>query len=165
MAVVFPEELSRHGQRPALRLVEFPVVPPGAGGRRGWTDDRVGPEVGWPPRDGTATEAATSPAVSGGPARRLTSGSVRRRRALLGLVAGALVVLLALPIGAIGGRALPVAPAPLRAGSLYVVQPGDTLWSIAVRLDPSGDPRVLVAQLAAESGSDSVVVGERLRLP
>jgi len=160
----FPDELSRRGQRPTLRLVELPAVPPRIGGGRGWADGR-GPEIGRPPRDGTATEAATSPAVAARSARRPASRSVRRRRALLGLAVGGLLVLLTLPLGVIGGRALPSASAPLRAGSLYVVHPGDTLWSIAVRLDPTGDPRVLVARLTAESGSDTIVPGEQLRLP
>ncbi len=47
----------------------------------------------------------------------------------------------------------------------YVVQPGDTLWSIATRFDRGGDPRALVAQLAAQTGSEAVYPGERLRLP
>jgi hypothetical protein len=45
------------------------------------------------------------------------------------------------------------------------VEPGDTLWSIAVRLDPTGDPRPVVAKLEAEVGGDSVVPGEQLTLP
>jgi LysM repeat protein len=50
-------------------------------------------------------------------------------------------------------------------GGVYVVQPGDTLWSIAVRVDPTGDPRPIVDQLAQEVGSDTVVPGEHLTLP
>ena len=45
----------------------------------------------------------------------------------------------------------------------YVVQPGDTLWSIAERLDPTGDPRPVVAQLAAQVGGDTVVPGRAAR--
>jgi hypothetical protein len=47
----------------------------------------------------------------------------------------------------------------------YVVQPGDSLWSIAVRLDPTGDLRPLVARLATEAGGDTVVPGQHLVLP
>jgi nucleoid-associated protein YgaU len=84
------------------------------------------------------------------------------------LVTG-LVVGLALPVSALGGR--PVgSPSPLRAptaghGFVYTVRPGDTLWSIATRMEPGGDPRRLVAQLADRLGTDTVFAGERLRLP
>jgi LysM repeat protein len=48
-----------------------------------------------------------------------------------------------------------------------VVGPGETLWDIAVRDDPEGDPRVTVRRIADLNGlSDSVVQpGQRLRMP
>ncbi|HUY20880.1 MAG TPA: LysM peptidoglycan-binding domain-containing protein [Acidimicrobiales bacterium] len=98
------------------------------------------------------------------------SAAVRRRRVLLGTVAAGLIAALALPWGGAGGQPLATS-GPARAGGAvahhtgYVVQPGDTLWSIAERLDPSGDPRPLVAQLAAEVGGDTVVPGEHVVLP
>jgi hypothetical protein len=45
------------------------------------------------------------------------------------------------------------------------VQPGDTLWSIAVAADPSADPRPLVATLASQTGSYTVEPGERIAVP
>jgi Tfp pilus assembly protein FimV len=51
------------------------------------------------------------------------------------------------------------------AGEAYVVRPGDTLWSIAASADPTGDPRPLVAQMAARLGTDQVVPGERVVVP
>jgi hypothetical protein len=39
------------------------------------------------------------------------------------------------------------------------------MWSIARRLDPGADPRVIVAQLEAQVGSDSLQAGERIHLP
>jgi len=95
-----------------------------------------------------------------GPAPRL---AVRRRRTLLGVVVAGLIGLAALPAGALGGHG--PAAAALRPHQVYVVQPGDTLWSVAQRLDPAGDPRVLVSELTARLGSDRLVAGERLRLP
>ena len=97
------------------------------------------------------------------------SVAVRRRRVLLGTVAAGLLVALALPWSGTGGSL--ATPGPALAGeavaphSSYVVQPGDTLWSIAVRLDPSGDPRPTVAKLEAEVGGAGVVPGEQLALP
>jgi Tfp pilus assembly protein FimV len=46
----------------------------------------------------------------------------------------------------------------------YVVRPGDTLWSIARRLQPDGDVRPLVDRLAARNGGASLRVGQRLDL-
>jgi hypothetical protein len=74
---------------------------------------------------------------------------------------------LALPLGGTGGRSHAAGSAP--AGTLhpveYTVQPGDSLWSIAARVDPSGDPRPLVATMAAELGSDTVQPGEQITVP
>ncbi|MGC8462847.1 MAG: LysM peptidoglycan-binding domain-containing protein [Acidimicrobiales bacterium] len=99
--------------------------------------------------------------------RRRASAAVRRQRLVVAVAAAALV-LLALPLRSIGGSPVPSAVAAM-SGRLspvtYVVRPGDTLWTIAERVDPSGDPRPLVAWLAAQVGSDTIVPGEQLRLP
>jgi len=59
-------------------------------------------------------------------------------------------------------------PAPLAvtpiAGHRYVVQPGDTLWSIARRLQPEGDLRPLVDQLARRHGGSALQPGDRIDL-
>ncbi len=85
-------------------------------------------------------------------------------------VSAGLLLYLALPTGGAGGHPLVPSGAvsagsALRPGSEYVVRPGDSLWSIASRMDPSGDPRPVVAELASEVGGDAVSPGERLHLP
>lgn len=49
----------------------------------------------------------------------------------------------------------------------YVVEPGDTLWSIGVKLAGRGqDPRPVVDELQSANHLDGVIVpGETLRLP
>jgi len=51
------------------------------------------------------------------------------------------------------------------SGYVYVAKPGDTLWSIASRLEPGGDPRPLVARLEGELHGRTLVPGSRLVLP
>ncbi|HEY6623067.1 MAG TPA: LysM domain-containing protein [Acidimicrobiales bacterium] len=99
-------------------------------------------------------------------ARRRVSPAVRRRRCLLAITA-LLVVGLALPLGGSGGRSHPTGPALAETGHAvaYTVQPGDTLWSIAQRVNPTADPRVLVAQIEGQTGSDTVRPGQQIKLP
>jgi LysM repeat protein len=51
------------------------------------------------------------------------------------------------------------------SAAVVVVQPGDTLWSVARALQPSGDVRPLVARLSRDNGGSSVKAGDRLRVP
>lgn len=75
-------------------------------------------------------------------------------------------------LGLLGGHALArpstVGPGVRPAASrVYVVQPGDTVWSIAARIaGPAGDPRPLVDGLIRTNHiADGVITpGERLRL-
>jgi nucleoid-associated protein YgaU len=50
------------------------------------------------------------------------------------------------------------------ARAVYVVQPGDTIWSIAHDLDPSGDTRATVDRIVALNGGAALEPGQRLRL-
>ncbi len=58
--------------------------------------------------------------------------------------------------------------APVGAGitpeaqTIVVVQPGDTLWSIAEDIDPDGDVRATVDRLADRNGGAALTVGQRL---
>ena len=95
---------------------------------------------------------------------RRPSIQVRRRRAAVGAFVLAVVVLLSLPPGVFGAHHAAVSPGPRITASTYTVVPGDSMWSIAERADPGGDPRVLVAQLEARTGSSTVYPGEVLSL-
>jgi len=137
---------SPHPGRPQLRLVEAP-------GRRGVRDRPTGEA------DGRGPAPALLP-------RRRASFEVRRRRTLLAMM-GLALTLLALPLGGFGGDSHiseSASAVQLHAGT-YVVRPGDSLWSIAQRVDPTGDPRPIVSQLASELGTYSVVPGEQVTIP
>jgi hypothetical protein len=96
------------------------------------------------------------------PARTAPSPRVRRRRVVLGAVVLGLLVLLALPIRALGGSTL--AQAAPSQGQVYVVKAGDTLASIAAKANPT-QAGVLTQQLAREVGSSVVVPGEHVFIP
>ena len=58
----------------------------------------------------------------------------------------------------------PTAPAVAPAAPVYVVQPGDTFWSIAHKVEPHADPREVVDRLIDLNGSGALQPGQRLRL-
>jgi len=98
------------------------------------------------------------------------SVAVRRRRAAGIAVSLAAVVLLALPIRALGavtvaGQDTPAGvPAGLAPGSTIVVQSGDTIHSVAMRVNP-GDAAQIARALVAEVGSTTLVPGEHVVIP
>jgi hypothetical protein len=105
---------------------------------------------------GLATTPPVAPAVYW--CRRLVAalivvGLASALWAGLGALGGALTV---------SGRSSPLGGA---ADPVYVVQPGDTLWTLARRLDPGGDPRPLVDRLVAARAGATLQVGERFSLP
>jgi hypothetical protein len=62
---------------------------------------------------------------------------------------------------------VPALPAH-RGLSRVVVQPGQTLWSIAVRTDPSADPRLVeqrIIELNGLSSGSSIAAGQRIWIP
>ncbi len=119
------------------------------------------------------------------PALRLLQGglgarpspAVHRRRRVVALVLAVAFVVVAMaglqallpPLaGAEGGGPLSPADgsAPVTAGhETLLVQPGDTLWTIARRLQPTGDIRSTVDELVALTGGASLEVGQDLLLP
>ena len=96
------------------------------------------------------------------PVRTAASPRVLRRRVAVGAVLAILLVLLALPIRALGGSTL-AQSAPAH-GQEYIVKAGDTLTSIANRADPA-HAASLTGQLARETGTSSVVPGEHIFIP
>jgi hypothetical protein len=97
-----------------------------------------------------------------------------RRRRLMALIAlTVLVAVLTLLANAAvagivgGGDTAPAADATAPAtpvGAVYVVQPGDTLWSIAAEIAPGTDVRRTVDRLVDLNGATALAVGQRLRL-
>ncbi|RMH77683.1 MAG: LysM domain-containing protein [Actinomyces sp.] len=109
--------------------------------------------------------------------QRLPAHVYRRRRLAVAAIVVCVLAVLA-PVGlsgAVAGGATGrvdagAAPAPASPGggegaAVYVVQPGDTLWSIARCLDPDADPRPLVAELSASNGGPLLRIGQRLVIP
>lgn len=141
----------RHPARPSpLRLAPLRLTPLGAAAPH----PRLRLPGGWPT------------------GRRQPSAAVRRRRAVLVLMAIAACGTL-LGAGSLAGAGQGPPPAPRAVvldaspvmASTYLVQPGDTLWSVARRLQPEGDVRPLVTRLRAASGGGPLAPGQRLRLP
>jgi len=95
---------------------------------------------------------------------------VRRRRRIAAFAAAVLLAAGAV-LGGLGGGPLtapgPTAPLALSpvAQRWHVVQPGDTLWTIARALQPAGDVRALVDRLAAEHGGSVLRPGQVVTLP
>jgi hypothetical protein len=94
----------------------------------------------------------------------------RRRRALAGAVIVAALTVLALPghtLGATDGAGLSndlAGSSVLASGESYVVQPGDTVGSIARAMNPV-DPAFARRLLVKELGSSVVVPGEHVLIP
>ena len=116
----------------------------------------------------------TRPARPSRPARALPDRATRvRRRRLAAMVAAVMIAVVLVGavqvvaplLGSSGGQADPPTtasgPAPVE-GDVYVVQPGDTLWTVAAAVAPDRDPRPVVDHLREVNGGASLDVGDRL---
>jgi Tfp pilus assembly protein FimV len=92
--------------------------------------------------------------------RHMVSARIRRRRGAVVVLATALTLALPAASRAIAGGDQPVS-------TTYVVQAGDTIWSIARRQAPGRDPRTIVDAIVRTNGVDPgrLVPGQTLLLP
>lgn len=106
----------------------------------------------------TVTEAAA-------PALRLTR---RGRVVLVGLLVFAAALISFAAARGADATATGVPPARYEKNlSQVVVEPGDSLWSIAVRAEPAADPRLVIQQITDLNALPGalVVPGQRLWVP
>jgi nucleoid-associated protein YgaU len=89
---------------------------------------------------------------------------VRRRIVALAVVVGLGLIGTGQVASALGSRGDAVQRVSQRT---YVVRQGDTLWAIASRIAPAGDPRPVIQAIQDVNGVDagSLVPGSVLRIP
>jgi hypothetical protein len=92
--------------------------------------------------------------------RRIPAAVLWRRRAIAALLGLGFVLTAARAGAALGGS--PASPARLPHVTSVVVQPGDSLWSVAHRLAPHSDPRAVVDALTEARGTAALMPGETL---
>lgn len=113
------------------------------------------------------TPQAVLPSLSGDQSRSLRL--TRRGRVVLALCAAAVATLFGFAAagGAQASDHAAVPGAVAHSLSRIVVQPGQTLWSIAVQSDPRADPRLVVQQIMTVNAlhGGSVTAGQRLLVP
>jgi hypothetical protein len=139
-----------------------PVVTPGPGGVAG----RPGPV-------GLADVTPLHPPTVSRPLPD-RSTRIRRRRLVALLMAVALAaatIVTGQAVLSAFGEVEPSSPRPVEVpalsptvGETYIVQPGDTLWSIAAAIAPDSDPRPVVDALRDANGGPDIQVGQRLTL-
>ena len=118
----------------------------------------------------TLVPAGVAAAPASGQSVRLPEAVYRRRRVVV-----AMIVVAALTLGVALGRPDRVPPGEANpwpstgdvslSGELpgvYVVQPGDTLWDIALAIAPGDDPRALVHDLAEAAGGAALEPGQQI---
>ncbi len=93
----------------------------------------------------------------------------RRRRLLAVLVLVTVLVvgwqLAQVAVGVAGGWAAPTS-APIEGPTVVVeADAGDTLWTLAREVRPTGDVRPAVEAMLAERGDAELEVGDRVRVP
>jgi hypothetical protein len=110
--------------------------------------------------------AAVYPRPAAALERRRSAAVYRRRRLVVFGVLAFVVMGLGVAVRAwMSAPAAALPPSRPVAARVWVVHPGDTLWSIALASGDRGDIRPLVDRLSAEVHNQPLQVGERLILP
>ena len=99
-----------------------------------------------------------------------TNGShvrVTRRGRVLLLLALVAVLFAAFSLGRSASQAAPTADGPSAPAQHVVVQPGESLWTVAQRTAPDHDPREVVARLRELNGltTSQLQPGQQLIVP
>jgi hypothetical protein len=125
------------------------------------------------PRPGAARPGTTGRPqlrlIPGGRSPQALAATYRRRRVVAALVVVTVPVVaiqLAQALaGVIAGWSAP-ASAPIDGPTVVVeAEAGDTLWTLARRVHPSGDVRPVVEAMVADRGTAAVDVGDDVRVP
>lgn len=102
------------------------------------------------------------------PSRPTSAACFRRRRVAVSSLFLGMLLAGRVALGLLGSGPLsasqPASPV-LVSERVHIVQPGDTLWSIARSLQPEGDVRRVVHQLVSQRDGAALRVGERIALP
>ncbi len=95
-----------------------------------------------------------------------------RRRILVGIVVGLLLalvlVLLRGGVSSSAGRSeskVGTDRVELASSSTYQVRYGDTLWTVATRMNLDIDTREVVARLSEANGGSNLMAGQELKIP
>jgi hypothetical protein len=114
-----------------------------------------------------AFEGKTTMANSAGSTAAVRLRLTRRGRLVLVAAVTMLAVLAGLTLGLGSSLAASSAPAPHAARHTVIVAPGQTLWSLATRIAPHDDPRLVVAEIESLNhlGGASVQAGQQLLVP
>jgi hypothetical protein len=120
----------------------------------------------------TLSSSPYAPRRSARPARPSSGSTGALRLTVRGRVVALLMLLVigfaALSIGKLATSASPVTDPPTApVTKVWVVAPGETLWSIATRINPDTDPRATVQRIVDLNslGDAGVFAGERLIVP
>jgi len=91
----------------------------------------------------------------------------RRGRLARTLVVLSLAIVLGSLVSAKAGAGTEVVPAAAGSFITVTVAPGETLWSLAARVEHDGDLRSLVSQIVSVNSLESVdlMAGQKIRIP